>query len=700
MITTDSDGNVDDGRPEDDGDPGTTSYNFFITDGTSGTFNGNADIDDDGDGVINSLDLDSDNDLLTDNLEDINFNGIFETGETNSLNPDTDNDGLLDGIEDVNLNGYVDLHETSPLSIDTDGDLIYDGVEDINQNGIFEPGESNPVDACDPVLSTNCIGVALQLKVKLQGALIGVGNDTLMRDDLREQGFLPQVEPYKEINLFRHAGEGGKETANLSAFELTGKDAIVDWIMVELRHESKPDSIVATKSVLLQRDGDAVMPNGDTVIHFSLARSDGYFVGVRHRNHLGVVTYDPHLLSPEPTLIDFTDPSLEVRGTYARTQVNGEMALWTGDLNANRKVIYQGPSNDIISLFIHVITDGDNISSLANFVSKGYDLTDVDMDGSTIFQGPDNDRSKLLFNTTLSNAENQNFFANFVLSDKLPETTSPSTAPSCGDDKTVPSCDYDGDGTINDFDSDDDNDGVPDYFDVDPFDPLSDSDADGIKDNIETKGDGRYDRGIDSNPLEQDTDKDGIKDGVEDANKNGLLDDNESSAIDLCDPNRTFPLCDFDGDGILNVFDLDDDNDGVADHKDVADFDVNSDSDGDGIPDGVETGNDGVFNIGADSDPLNPCDPVQSSICSPLDADEDGYFANFPITHPQFDPNDGNACIPQAVGGTCPCEDTDGDGKIFICNKPDTDQQKTIKISIWLWPFYQSQGDTCGPCQQ
>jgi hypothetical protein len=33
----------------------------------------------------------------------------------------------------------------------------------------------------------------------------------------------------------------------------------------------------------------------------------------------------------------------------------------------------------------------------------------------------------------------------------------------------------------------------------------------------------------------------------------------------------------------------------------------------------------------------------------------DGYFANFPITHPQFDPNDGNACIPQAVGGTCPC---------------------------------------------
>ncbi len=701
IITTDSDGDVDDGRPEDDGDPGTTSYNFFITDGTTGTFNGNADIDDDGDGAINSLDLDSDNDLLTDNLEDVNFNGVFDNGETNPLDPDSDNDGLLDGIEDTNLNGYVDVNETSPINIDTDGDLIYDGVEDINQNGSMEPGESNPADPCDPVLSTNCVGVALQVKVKLQGALIGVGNDTLMRDALREQGFLPNTEPYNEINLFRHAGEGGNETVDNSAFNLTGKDAVVDWIMIELRHESKPDSIVATKSVLLQRDGDAVMPNGDTVVHFHLVRSDGYFVGIRHRNHLGVITKNTQMLSPDPVLVDFTDPNTEVKGTYARAQMNGEMALWTGDLNSNRNVIYQGPFNDIITMFIHVIIDPDNVNSLANFVSKGYDLTDVDLDGTTVFQGPDNDRSKLLFNTTLSNGENQNYFANFVLSDKLPETTLPAAAPSCGDDKTVSSCDFDDDTVINDLDPDDDNDGVPDNYDLDPYNPQSDSDADGIKDIVETKGDGRYDRGIDSNPIEQDTDKDGIKDGVEDANKNGQFDANESSPIDICSPNRTFAQCDFDGDGILNMFDLDDDNDGVADHKDVADFDVSSDSDGDGIADGMETGNDGVFNIGTDTDPLNPCDPLSAnSVCVPVDADGDGFYSNYPITHQQFDPNDENSCIPQAVGGVCPCEDTDGDGKIYICNKPGTDQQKTIKISIWLWPFYQSQGDSCGPCQQ
>lgn len=700
VITTDSDGNTNDGQPEDDNDAGNTPYNSYLSDGTIGETNGNADIDDDGDGIINSRDTDSDNDYLRDEFEDFNRDGIVTPGETNPLNRDTDNDDLIDGIEDANQNGVVDNNETSPILEDTDADLLTDGQEDLNLNGIFDGGESNALDPCDPTLSINCIGVAIAVKVKLQGPMMGNGGSDLMRDDLRSKELIPLVEPYKNLSLFRHAGEGGSEFMWPTALQVEGKDAVVDWIMVELRHASRPDSIVATRSVLLQRDGDAVMPDGDSILHFSLARSGNYFVAVRHRTHLGVTTESPYLLSPAPTLIDFTSPNTIVEGSNARVAIGDEMALWAGDFNNNRQVVYQGPNNDILALFFEIMLNSDNQNLLANFIKTGYNLTDLDLDGESIYQGPNNDRSKLLFGVTLNSNENQNNFANFVVSDKLPETGLPLVAPACSDDKTVPTCDFDNDGTINDLDYDDDNDGVRDINDTEPYNPNSDSDGDGIKDNIETGGDGRYDFISDTNPLEQDSDNDGKKDGVEDANKNGQEDPGESDPLNPCSPNAVGPLCDFDGDNIPNIFDLDDDNDGVSDLHDVVNFNAGSDSDGDGVSDLDETQGDGVYNFGADSDPLNACDPnPQSGTCSALDADGDGYFANYPVEHPLFDPKDDNQCMPQSVGGVCPCPDEDGDGKIIVCQFAGTPQQKTKKISVLLWPFYQQAGSTCGPCQ-
>jgi hypothetical protein len=328
-------------------------------------------------------------------------------------------------------------------------------------------------------------------------------------------------------------------------------------------------------------------------------------------------------------------------------------------------------------------------------------MTDFDLDGNSIYQGPNNDRSNMLIHTTLNNSANVNNFANFVVQDKLPETNLPAAAPICGDDKTVSTCDYDEDGTINDLDTDDDNDGVKDSEDINPYNPNSDSDADGITDNVETGGDGRYNPLEDSNPLVQDSDGDGLKDGQEDVNKNGELDANESDPIDRCSPVATTSLCDFDGDGIINAFDLDDDNDGVADAMDVADFNPESDSDNDGITYGQETGYDGIYHAGTDSNPLNACDPSITSTggCLPKDLDNDGFFENYPVTHDLFDQNDANPCIPNSAVQSCPCEDTDGDGKIVICSNAGSATQKTRSISLWLWPLYAAQGGVCGPCQ-
>ncbi len=422
VIFTDGDGATNDGIPEDDTDVDTSPYNSTAADGAFGQPNGQPDIDDDGDGIPNFLDTDSDDDGILDQVEDANGNGIADTGETGYLNPDSDGDLIPDGVEDANQDGIYDpATETNPLNIDTDGDGIEDGVEDENKNGIVDgPTESDPRDPCDPIANPACIGIVLDIKMRLLGPLIENGGSNLMRDDLRASGNLPNLEPYSFMSNFEHKGEGGSEFFDVALLDSTGANAIVDWIFIELRSVSTPDLVTATRAAILQRDGDVVDVDGVSPVRFDHTPSGDYFVAVRHRNHLGASTLNSYTLSPTPTVIDFSDPATETYGAHAQAAVNDKMALWPGDLNADRKVIYQGPGNDAIPIFFHIMTRPENTNSLANFITFGYDPFDLNMDGKTIYQGPGNDRAKILIYTVLSNPLNVNSLANFIILEKLP----------------------------------------------------------------------------------------------------------------------------------------------------------------------------------------------------------------------------------------------------------------------------------------
>jgi len=72
---------------------------------------------------------DTDSDGIFDGEEDINRNGIVDTGETDPSKADTDDDGISDGVEDANHNRIVDVGETDPLNNDTDNDGMPDGWE-------------------------------------------------------------------------------------------------------------------------------------------------------------------------------------------------------------------------------------------------------------------------------------------------------------------------------------------------------------------------------------------------------------------------------------------------------------------------------------------------------------------------------------------------------------------------------------------
>jgi len=265
--------------------------------------------------------------------------------------------------------------------------------------------------------------VVLKLKVLLQGALIG-GTGGLMRDDLRSRGFLPTLEPYTAMGgaRFTHINGGGGETmpASVTAQNVGSTDAVVDWVFVELRDPSNLSAVVATRSALVQRDGDVVLASdGVSPLSFTGLTGSSFYVSVKHRNHLGAMTATAIPLSSTGTIVDFTTktgPELwnKTVGVFnyegwEQTTLSGKQALWAGDANHNGKVKYQGTSNDLITIFSEVIAaqGANNPNPLYNYDNAfGYYFGDVNMDGKVKYQGTSNDTS-LIFTNVITNYQSQ-----------------------------------------------------------------------------------------------------------------------------------------------------------------------------------------------------------------------------------------------------------------------------------------------------
>jgi hypothetical protein len=268
----------------------------------------------------------------------------------------------------------------------------------------------------------SCAIAALKMKVMLSGAMINNGGGMLMRDDLRQKGLIPLCEPYSTLSGFQHYGGGGFETIDSSMLTITGDNAIVDWVLLEIRDSSNANIVLETTSALVQRDGDVVSTTGDSVIYFPGLQEGHYYVSVRHRNHLGMMTDGTWFVGTSKTpLIDFTKIVIPARGGIEAGRLfTDRRGLWAGDLNGDRKAIYQGPSNDIFNLFIRVMGDPDNLEFLANYIADSYDRNDLNMDGKVIYQGPNNDRALLLYHTVMNHPGNLVYLANFIALEKIP----------------------------------------------------------------------------------------------------------------------------------------------------------------------------------------------------------------------------------------------------------------------------------------
>jgi uncharacterized repeat protein (TIGR01451 family) len=221
--------------------------------------------------------------------------------------------------------------------------------------------------------------------------------------------------------------------------------------------------------------------------------------------------------------------------------------------------------------------------------------------------------------------------------------------------------DNNSDGFNDNFDpsADSDNDGNPNFYDSD-FPGWVDSNNDGVNDIMDKDLDGI------PNHLDLDSDNDGIPDTVEsfgvDANGDGLIDnytdtDNDGlsqnvdgSAAGVTGSGLGLGAIDTDGDGYPNYLELDSDNDGIPDNIEAFGADTNNDGKQDGFADFDGDG----YSDNVDSDVGN--DFVAENMSSSLlrtgaDANNDGRADSWPYKNMDSD------------GRSNPYDlDSDGDG--------------------------------------
>ncbi len=202
-------------------------------------------------------------------------------------------------------------------------------------------------------------------------------------------------------------------------------------------------------------------------------------------------------------------------------------------------------------------------------------------------------------------------------------------------------------------DIDDDNDGLPDYVEINITTALADHDSDGMLNWNDPQYPGFIDLNSDGFNDNFDPSADSDNDNVPnftDPSFAGYVDANGDGVNDNMDK---------DLDGIPNHLDLDSDNDGIPDTAESFGVDANgdgridnySDTDNDGFSQNVDANNTGVNNSGAG---LGPLDTDGDSIPNylDLDSDDDGI----PDITEAFGTDAGNSARVSSYA------DTDGDG--------------------------------------
>ncbi|SHI61090.1 hypothetical protein SAMN05216261_1281, partial [Algibacter luteus] len=565
------------------------------------------------------LDVDSDNDGITDNAEAFSNNATYN---------DADNDGQVDGLVDLDNNGWhdtIDNEATFPvlrnsdadtipnhLDLDSDGDGLPDTFEgnfqvaDNDNDGIV--GTGIPVDSDgdgladsnDPDNAGNILGGFGFNKDR-----DGDGVNNYLDIDIDNDGIIDNIEGQGTFSYVSPTGLDTDGDGIDNAYDVDNGGVGIGYTNTD--GGSAPD--------YADTNSDGVDGVGDA---FDLLENavDNSIDGPLDTDNDGIV--DPALF------VDVDGDGLHDDFEYSNPAIDGANNTTNPDNATNNN---QLPTDQ---------PDVDPAGGDRDW--RELSSQDKDQDGIPDVSDLDDDNDGILDTEEDANLDGDN------------------------DPRTNPT-DFDGDGVPDYFDLDSDNDGIPDYTEAGGTnDPdgngqegtgvldSTEVDANGIPlgvapgglSPIDTDGDGNFDF------LDLDSDNDGISDVLEaggvDSNGNGRYgsgttnDSDADGLVDALDPyddrdgnldsnlgGTPLIIEDTDGDGQLNYLDLDSDNDTIPDNVEgqstvgyIAPSGV--DTDNDGLDDNYDSSNGGTYINVVNTDGTDTPDYLD------LDSDNDLLF--------------------------------------------------------------------------
>ena len=218
------------------------------------------------------------------------------------------------------------------------GQARYPAYQMINSDTSFTvigTGANGCTFSAQIIVTTRSCSSILATKAMLEGAYDSTAGR--MHDGLRSNNLIPIIEPYTAMGQ-QFVGGGG-EAMQSGVLATSGSNAIVDWVVIELRDSANPQTISHSRAALIQADGDVVDMDGVSNLQLDSTLAGSYYLAVWHRNHLGVMTAQPIMFNGSTVSVDFSDPNLLTYGSTAtRRTVNGTALLFGGDADHNGQI--------------------------------------------------------------------------------------------------------------------------------------------------------------------------------------------------------------------------------------------------------------------------------------------------------------------------------------------------------------------------
>ncbi|QQS37610.1 MAG: S8 family serine peptidase [Ignavibacteriales bacterium] len=217
---------------------------------------------------------------------------------------------------------------------------------------IYGYGKLNINSAVNDSSLLSSYSVSVNIKLFLEGAYNGNGlSNTLAMNEL-----LPLTQPYNVLPYF-YAGEEYVDSI---------PESTVDWLLCTLISITGADTTSYSKVCLINSDGMVTDIFGNTQLRFYYVNEGNYFIQIKHRTHLKLISSSAiHLTSQGNEIFDFTSTSNNTLNNNALIELSpGIWGSAAGDINADEQV------------------NAHDVNNIWNFYNtSGYHNADLNMDG-------------------------------------------------------------------------------------------------------------------------------------------------------------------------------------------------------------------------------------------------------------------------------------------------------------------------------